>query len=125
MAEKLRRKRKARLTSQGSAYLFVWVAQSPKSPPQMERVEILSERNPTRMFAAAGSGAPPPSQLILVTSATGRDYISARAKLIRRIQRTQSFVWLLPWVEHWEGRSSRPSPSREGAPVGLPGFQTP
>lgn len=120
MARKRTARKRRPYTPQGNAYLFVWVTQSPGSPPQLERAEILREKHPTRMFTAVGSGGPPQPQLILVASAAGRDYASARAKLIRRTQRTKSFIWLLPWVNYWERRSSPPTPSREGAPVGLP-----
>lgn len=101
--------------SRGDAFLFAWVSQPPGigQPPQLERVEILSERNPTRMFKRAGSAEPSP-RLILVMSATGRDYQTARAKLIRRIRRTPALIWMGPWLDHWEQGSQdhRPPPSK-------------
>jgi len=109
MAGKRKTRKRRTGIPQGRAYLFAWVAQSPGSPPQVERVDILSEEHPTCMMAVVGSGTPPLPQLILVTSATGRDYPAAREKIIERIQRTQAFVWLLPWVEYWNRGAQRPS----------------
>lgn len=94
----------------GSAYLVAWVTQKPGQEPKLERVEILSERNPTRMFPRQGSGQTLP-HIIHVTSTTERDFAAARAKLIRRLRHAKAFVWLLPWLIHWEGNRSAPPPS--------------
>lgn len=80
----------------GSAYLVAWVTQEPGQEPKLERVEILSERNPN---------------IIHVTSTTERDFAAARAKLIRRLRHAKAFVWLLPWLIHWEGHRQAPPPS--------------
>ncbi len=87
--------------------------------PQLESVDILSQRKPTRMIKPQGSDAPE-QRFILVMSASGRDYPAARAKLIRRIRRTPTLIWMGPWLDHWEEASQdRRPPPRPAPPMSL------
>ncbi|MBI4449626.1 hypothetical protein HY634_01065 [Candidatus Uhrbacteria bacterium] len=115
----MERKRSSPANPHGSAHLVFWVTQSPGAgeSPRLERVVILSGWNPTRMLKRPGSGEPD-QHLIHVMSAMGRDFPTARAKLIRRIRRTPTLIWMVPWLEHWDSRDRR-SPPSQSPPMSL------